>query len=95
MERVISLARQDAAAAERQAVAEEVSQLVQISQLSRAEFASRIGTSVSRLLTYATGKVTSSAALLLRIRRLVDTEREHAGSELLAMAPFPGTGTRA
>jgi transcriptional regulator with XRE-family HTH domain len=39
------------------------------SRLSRAEFASRIGTSPSRLSTYVTGKVTPSAALLVRMRR--------------------------
>lgn len=42
--------------------------LVRASGLSRAEFASRIGISASRLSTYVTGKVTPSAALLLRIR---------------------------
>lgn len=70
MERVISDARQEAAAAERGAVAREVAKLVENSGLSRAEFATRVGTSTSRLSTYITGKVTPSAALLLRMRRL-------------------------
>jgi transcriptional regulator with XRE-family HTH domain len=39
------------------------------SGLSRAEFAARIGTSPSRLSTYATGKVVPSAAMLVRMRR--------------------------
>ena len=42
------------------------------SGLSRAEFASRIGTSASRLSTYASGKVTPSATLMLRIRRVAE-----------------------
>lgn len=68
MERAISGARQEAEAAERRAVAAEIDRLVRDSGLSRAEFASRIGTSASRLSTYTTGKVTPSAALLLRMR---------------------------
>jgi transcriptional regulator with XRE-family HTH domain len=43
---------------------------IALSGLNMTEFASRIGTSASRLSTYATGKVTPSAALMLRIRRL-------------------------
>ncbi len=68
MERVIARAREVAEAAERQAVAAEVDALVRASGVSRAEFASMIGTSASRLSTYATGKVTPSAALLMRMR---------------------------
>lgn len=69
MERVIAAARDAAEAAERQAVAKEVAQLILDSGLSRAEFASRIGTSASRLSTYVTGRVTPSGALLVRMRR--------------------------
>ena len=69
MERVIARSRDAADALERQTVAAEVDALVRASGLSRAEFASRIGTSPSRLSTYATGKVTPSAALLVRMRR--------------------------
>ena len=69
MERVIARSRDAADASERQTVAAEVDALVRASGLSRAEFASRIGTSPSRLSTYATGKVTPSAALLVRMRR--------------------------
>ncbi len=70
MERSISLARHKAEEEERRAVAEEVRGLIERSGLSRTEFATRIGTSASRLSTYATGKVTPSAALLVRMRRV-------------------------
>lgn len=69
-ERAISLARDAAEGAEREAVANEIGSLVRSSGLSRTEFASRIGTSASRLSTYVSGKVTPSAALLLRMRRV-------------------------
>lgn len=69
MERVISAARGAAETAERETVAAEVTRLVRRSGLSRAEFASRIGTSASRLSTYATGRVTPSAALMVRMRK--------------------------
>lgn len=67
---VISDARARAEADERDAVAAEVQDLLDRSGLSRAEFASRIGTSTSRLSTYLTAKVTPSAALLVRMRRV-------------------------
>lgn len=70
MERVIARAREVAERAEREAVAAEVETLVRESGLTRAEFASRIGTSTSHLSTYVTGKVTPSAALLLRMRHV-------------------------
>lgn len=75
MERVIDRARVETEREERVAVAREVSRLIEKSGLSRADFASRIGTSPSRLSTYATGKVTPSAALMVRMR----TEAEAAG----------------
>ncbi|MGH3646302.1 MAG: helix-turn-helix domain-containing protein [Micromonosporaceae bacterium] len=62
---------------ERAEVAAEFRHAITESGLSRAEFASRIGTSPSRLSTYATGKVTPSAALMVRIRRLL--EAVHSG----------------
>ena len=71
-ERTISRARAAAEASERQAVAAEVAELVRESGLSRAEIASRLGTSTSRLSTYVSGKVTPSAALLVRMRRLAE-----------------------
>lgn len=74
MERVIQRARRETEAAERTAVAAEVQRLIRRSGLSRQDFASRIGTSASRLSTYATGKVVPSAALLLRMRGAAGAE---------------------
>jgi len=71
MERVIDRARSEAEQAERAAVALEISRLVERSGLSRADFASRIGTSPSRLSTYTTGKVTPSATLMVRMRAVM------------------------
>jgi len=69
LERAIARARAETEKAERESVAEEVKRLIDASGLSRAEFASLIGTSPSRLSTYASGKVTPSGALLVRMRR--------------------------
>lgn len=74
MERVVADARADAEAGERDAVAAEVARLIAESGLSRADFASRIGTSASRLSTYVTGKVTPSASLLVRMRGIAGRE---------------------
>ncbi len=71
MESVISRARKHAEHSERQAVAAEIRSAIAQSGLSRAEFAARIGTSASRLSTYARGTVAPSAALVVRIRRLL------------------------
>ncbi len=70
MEQVIDRARARAERAERDAVASEIRAVIEGSGLSRAEFASRVGTSSSRLSTYATGKVTPSASMMVRIRRM-------------------------
>jgi ribosome-binding protein aMBF1 (putative translation factor) len=74
METVLSRARERAEACERAAVAAEIRGAVRRSGLTRAEFASRIGTSASRLSTYASGKVTPSATLMLRIRHLASRQ---------------------
>lgn len=71
LERALARARHEREQAERAAVATRVEQLISESGLSIAEFASRIGTSRSRLSTYRSGRVTPSAALLLRMERLV------------------------
>lgn len=71
MESVIQEARRWAAEAERSQVAAHVRSLVEASGLSSREFARHIGTSPSRLSTYMSGKVTPSAALMLRMRRAV------------------------
>lgn len=67
----------DAAAAQdaddRNAVAVELARALQRSGLSRSAFADRLGTSQSRLSTYLAGKVTPSAALLIRARRIAET----------------------
>ena len=52
---------------ERDLVAERVRAAIDGSHLPAREFADRIGTSASRLSTYATGKVIPSAAMLMRI----------------------------
>jgi DNA-binding transcriptional regulator YiaG len=71
METVIARARARAERQEREAVAAEIRRAIDRSGLSRADFASGIGTSTSRLSTYATGKVAPSATLMVRIRRLL------------------------
>lgn len=75
--RRITAARTAAERAERDQVAERVRELVQESGLTQEAFARAIGTSRPRLSTYRTGKVTPSAALLLRMER-VAAERAHA-----------------
>lgn len=80
MERVIDEARHNAEVAERATVASEVRQLIERSGLSRTDFASRIGTSPSRLSTYATGKVVPSAALLVRMRSVAEAASKERGA---------------
>jgi len=63
----IQRARDDAERAERDVVASRVRAAVAGSGLTRAEFARLVGTSASRLSTYLSGKVTPSAAMLVRI----------------------------
>lgn len=70
MERAIDQARAHAAGNERNEIARRVRRHLQRSELTQAEFAARIGTSASRLSTYLSGKVTPSAALLLRMQRV-------------------------
>lgn len=70
MERAIDRARQRTASDERREIAGQVRWHLERSGLTRAEFAECIGTSASRLSTYLSGKVTPSAALLLRMQRL-------------------------
>jgi DNA-binding transcriptional regulator YiaG len=79
METALSRARERAETSERAAVAAEIREAVKRSGLSRAAFASQIGTSASRLSTYASGKVTPSATLMLRIRQVADRNRTMNG----------------
>lgn len=66
--RAITRARAGAQAREREVVAEEVRSLIRRSGLSSERFAQAIGTSRSRLSTYASGKVVPAATLLVRMR---------------------------
>lgn len=66
----IERARDDMEDADRRDVAERIRDAVATSGLTNAEFARCAGTSASRLSTYLSGKVTPSAALLLRIERI-------------------------
>lgn len=68
--RAIARARREAEEAERAAVAGEVRRLVSDSGLTTAEFASRIGTSRSRLSTYRTGRVVPAATMMHRMRHV-------------------------
>jgi len=60
--------------ADRAEVAARVRAAVERSGLSNARFAERVGTSASRLSTYLSGKVTPSAAMLLRMERAATTK---------------------
>ena len=63
----IERARKKAEEDERAAVAQSVRSAIASSGLTAAQFAERIGTSASRLSTYARGSVTPSAHMLLRM----------------------------
>jgi hypothetical protein len=65
----IERARADARDADRAAVAARVREAVATSGLTGAEMARLVGTSASRLSTYMSGKVSPSAAMLMRIER--------------------------
>jgi len=63
----IATARDAADRRDREEVARRVRSAVQGSGLTAARFAELVGTSASRLSTYMSGKVTPSAAMLVRI----------------------------
>jgi len=63
----VARAKADAEAAERAVVSARVRRAIAASGLTAAAFATAVGTSASRLSTYATGRVTPSAAMLVRI----------------------------
>lgn len=75
MEDIVAAARAQTEHDERAAVAAEIAALVGESGLTRAEFATRIGTSASRLSTYLAGTVSPSAALLVRMRAVASRVR--------------------
>ena len=68
-ELVIASARTDLDARDRREVADRVQRAIALSGVSAREFAATLGTSASRLSTYANGKVVPSAALLMRMER--------------------------
>ncbi len=72
MESAIAEARAAAVEAESIEAMRRIRALHARSGLSAAEFARGIGTSPSRMSTYLSGKVTPSAALLVRMERLVN-----------------------
>lgn len=76
---VIARARQDAQEQERAEVARRVREAVDRSGLTGSEFALHIGTSASRLSTYAHGHVMPSASMLLRIERVAELLRPLRG----------------
>lgn len=65
----VDSARAERESAERAEVAAQVRAAIASSGLTAAQFAEMIGTSASRLSTYATGSVCPSAHMLLRIKR--------------------------
>jgi hypothetical protein len=71
----IERARVDADRADRAEVAARVRIAVKSSGLNKREFAALVGTSASRLSTYLSGKVTPSAAMLVRIERAASDYR--------------------
>jgi len=75
----IEHARSEADRDDRAEVAARLRQAVSRSGLSNAEFARLVGTSASRLSTYLSGKVTPSAAMLVRIERAADETTDVSG----------------
>jgi hypothetical protein len=69
LSRAVRQARAEAERSDRENVAARVRQLIRESGLTAAAFASRTGTSASRLSTYASGKVVPSATMMLRLER--------------------------
>jgi DNA-binding transcriptional regulator YdaS (Cro superfamily) len=71
----IERSRIDADSADRAEVAARVRKAVAGSGLTNSQFARLVGTSASRLSTYLSGRVTPSAAMLLRIERAARSTR--------------------
>lgn len=71
----IEHARTRADESDRADVAAQIRAAVERSGLTNAQFAELVGTSASRLSTYLSGKVTPSAALLLRMERAASRSR--------------------
>lgn len=89
MGQVLAEIRTEMARVERRQVADEIRHLVGTSRLSVAAFAASIGTSASRMSTYMNGKVTPSAALMLRIRERAQTSAPGGAGSPVAAAGAP------
>jgi DNA-binding transcriptional regulator YiaG len=76
MVRHVHEARAQAHSRDKGEIARQVRALVAASGMSSADFARRIGTSASRLSTYANGRVTPNAALMLRMERVSNAARD-------------------
>ncbi|MGB5167460.1 MAG: helix-turn-helix transcriptional regulator [Acidimicrobiia bacterium] len=76
----IEHARKAAERAERDEVAARLRVAVAGSGLTNAEFARLVGTSASRLSTYLNGRVTPSAAMLMRMERAAAMVTKPSGS---------------
>jgi DNA-binding transcriptional regulator YiaG len=74
---IVAEARRDAEASERAEVAATVRSLITASGRTQARFAADLGTSASRLSTYASGSVVPSSAMLVRMRRTVELGRQN------------------
>jgi DNA-binding transcriptional regulator YiaG len=80
LSRTITRARSAAETHERETVAARVRSLIDRSGLSSEEFARTIGTSRSRLSTYASGKVVPAATLMVRMEMVAAAEGAQCGS---------------
>lgn len=83
----IEHARNEAENADRAEVASRVRDAVAGSGLTNGKFARLVGTSASRLSTYLNGKVTPSAAMLVRIERVVENAEHTTGERRRRRAP--------
>ena len=92
--RAIRSARAETERGDRREVARRVRSAIQRSGVTAAQFADLVGTSASRLSTYASGKVTPSAALLVRIERVIAAgDHRQLGSLTLPRRSFYTEGT--
>jgi DNA-binding XRE family transcriptional regulator len=89
--RSVTRARAAAEARERQVVAARVRALRTESGLSSAEFARAIGTSRSRLSTYASGKVVPAATLLVRMETLMGASPSMIGVQAANRSTLGGS----
>jgi ribosome-binding protein aMBF1 (putative translation factor) len=77
---------QDARMSEAERIARRVRGCIRRSGLTQATFAARIGTSQSRLSTYARGTVTPSAVVMARIERAATPSDQTGGTHLPSAA---------